>query len=69
MLGSAAQTANVSLTQDILRHSFASHHLALHRNAALTASELGHHNQQMLFEHYREVVSSDQANAYFGIIP
>ena len=69
MLCSAAQTANVSLTQDILRHSFASHHLALHQNAALTAHELGHHNQQMLFEHYREVVSSDQANAYFAIIP
>jgi integrase len=61
--------AGIPSGQDILRHSFASHHLALHRNAALTAHEMGHHNQQMLFEHYRELVTQEEARAYFGIVP
>ena len=69
MLKKAATDAGIALTQDVLRHSFASHHLAFHRNAALTAHELGHHNQQMLFEHYRELVTHEEATAYFGILP
>lgn len=69
MIRAAARTASIALTQDILRHSFASHHLALYRNAALTAHELGHHSQQVLFEHYREVVTQEEAQAYFGLVP
>ena len=41
---------------DILRHSYGSYHLAKHRNAALTAEQMGHKNARMLYAHYREVV-------------
>lgn len=69
MLKNSAIDAGITLAQDVLRHSFASHHLALNRNAALTAHEMGHHNTQMLYEHYRELVTQQEAAAYFGILP
>jgi hypothetical protein len=40
----------------VLRHSYGSYHLAKHRNAALTAEQMGHKNARMLYVHYREVV-------------
>ena len=46
---------------DILRHSYGSYHLAKHRNAALTAEQMGHKNARMLYAHYREVVKDAEA--------
>jgi integrase len=51
-----------------LRHSFASYHLALHRNAAATALELGHTETRTLFAHYRELVTAAEAEEYFAIL-
>jgi integrase/recombinase XerD len=68
-LDQARDKAGVTLCQDIFRHSFASHHLALHQNAALTAHELGHSNQEILFRHYRELVTKEEAATYFEITP
>ena len=51
------------------RHSFASYHVAHHRNAALTAAELGHPDSKLLYEHYRKVVGPKEALAYWGIRP
>jgi integrase/recombinase XerD len=65
----ARNKAGVTLSQDIFRHTFASHHLALHQNAALTAQELGHHNQNTLYAHYREIVSRGEAEAFFSLSP
>lgn len=48
-----------------LRHSYASYHLALHQDAAKTALELGHKSTSMLFEHYRELVTKEDAAAWF----
>ena len=50
-----------------LRHSFASYHLALHKNAAATALELGHTETKTLFAHYRELVTTDLAKQYFSV--
>ena len=50
-----------------LRHSFASYHLALHHDAAKTALQLGHGDTSMLFKHYRELVTEQEASAYFSI--
>jgi integrase len=56
--------------QDILRHSFASYHLARHQDAGKTAFELGHKgNVQILYRHYREVVSPAEAEEYWSIRP
>jgi integrase len=52
-----------------LRHSFASYHLALHKDAAKLALELGHHTSATLFRHYREIVRSAEANAFWAIFP
>ena len=52
-----------------LRHSFASYHLALHQDAAKTALELGHSTPTILFQHYRELVTQEDAKSYFAIEP
>jgi integrase len=53
---------------DAMRHSFASYHLAKHRNENETALVLGN-SPQMIFSHYREVVRPDEAEKFFGILP
>lgn len=55
--------------QDGLRHSFASYHLAHHKNAPLTSLQMGHMKPQMLFNHYRNLVLAADAERYWGITP
>ena len=52
-----------------LRHSFASYHLALFRDAPALALEMGHTSPRMVFDHYREVVSPEAARRFWGIRP
>jgi len=52
-----------------LRHSFCSYHLALHKNAGLTAHATGHMDSRMIYEHYNNRVKHRAALAYFGIRP
>ena len=52
-----------------LRHSFASYHLAEFKNAAATATELGHTSPAMLYKHYRELVRPDAAAHWWQIAP
>ncbi len=69
MILQAAERANVKLSPDVFRHSFASHHLALHQNAALTAHEMGHRGQDILFRHYADRVTKEEGLEYFATIP
>lgn len=55
-------------SQNALRHSFASYHLAGFRNAQETALLMGN-SPQMLFAHYRELVRPEDAAAFFGLLP
>jgi integrase len=56
--------------EDILRHSYGFYHLAEHRNAALTAEQMGHKNARMLYAHYREVVkNSDHITDHWATFP
>jgi integrase len=56
--------------EDILRHSYGSYHLAKHRNAALTAEQMGHRNSRMLYAHYREVVKDpNDVISYWAVLP
>ena len=55
--------------QDIMRHTFASYHLAMFRSAEKTALELGHRDTTMLFSHYRELVQIADAEEYWSIKP
>jgi hypothetical protein len=51
-----------------MRHSFASYHLAKHRNENQTAQEMGN-SPQMIYGHYRELVRPVDAEAFFAIVP
>jgi integrase len=55
--------------QDGMRHSFASYHLAHHKNAPLTSLQMGHMSPQMLFNHYRNLVLATDAERYWNITP
>ena len=54
--------------QNVLRHSFCSYHLALHRNAATTSEQAGN-SPQMLREHYKSLVTPAAAKEWFDITP
>lgn len=51
-----------------LRHSFISYRLAAIKNAAQVALEAGN-SPQMIFKHYRQLVTEAEAKKWFGIIP
>ena len=51
-----------------LRHSFCSYRLADVKNAAQVALEAGN-SPQMIFKHYRELVTEEQAKDWFAITP
>jgi integrase len=52
-----------------LRHSFASYYLARFDNAGKLALQLGHVGQDLIFRHYREVVTRADAKRYWNIVP
>jgi integrase len=68
-LARVVQIAGLNWKPDIMRHSFASYHLAMHTSADKTALELGHRDSKMLFAHYRELVTQEAAQSYWSIRP
>jgi integrase len=52
-----------------LRHSFASYYLARFDDAPKLALQLGHTGQDIIFRHYREVVTREDARRYWKIEP
>ena len=52
-----------------LRHSFASYYLARFDNAAKLALQLGHVGQDIIFRHYRELVTAAEAKRYWKTLP
>ena len=51
-----------------LRHSFCSYRLAITQDAAKTSLEAGN-SPQMIFRHYRELTSEEEAKEWFGMMP
>jgi hypothetical protein len=58
----------VTLVHNGLRHSFCSYRLAITKSAAQVSLEAGN-SPKMLFQNYRELVTEEAANEYFGILP
>lgn len=58
----------VQLKQNGLRHSFISYRVAATQNVAQVALEAGN-SPQMIFAHYRELVTPADAKAWFAIVP
>jgi integrase len=64
----AAAAAGISpWPADVLRHSFASYHYALHQDLGTLVAQMGHSDAKMLQSHYRERVTKEEAVAWFGI--
>lgn len=62
--------SKVEWGHDIMRHSFASHHLAAFQDAGKTAFQLGHKGDpKMLYEHYRNIVTPAEGKKFFKIAP
>jgi integrase len=55
--------------QNVCRHSFGSYHLEKFRTINETALQMGHTTTAMLFKHYREVVSAEDAEKFWAIVP
>ena len=62
------ESAGVPWAHDVTRHSFVTYHLAHWRSASQTALEAGH-TEVVLFRHYREVVTPDQAAEFWAVLP
>ncbi len=63
-----AEVAGVKWKHNALRHSFGSYRLAQIKNAAEVALEMGN-SPQMIFKHYRELVTPRDAAAWWAIAP
>ena len=63
-----AAKVGIEWKHNALRHSFISYRLADTQDAARVSLEAGN-SPQMIFRHYREVVTAKAATAYFGILP
>ncbi len=56
--------------RDGLRHTFATYHLAYHRDPGRTAFEMGHRgNADLVFEHYRQLAKRSDAALFWKIMP
>ena len=52
-----------------MRHSFASNHLTHYGDQNRTALELGHRDTDLLYKHYRALVTKEDAEKYWDIKP
>jgi integrase len=64
-----ARAGIVAWPSNALRHSFASYHLAHFSDAASLALQMGHRDQRLLFDFYRELVKPAVALRYWNIMP
>ena len=63
------KACGVNWRHDIMRHSFASYHLAFHCSPDKTSHELGDRDTSILYRHYRELVSKSEAEIFWQIKP
>ena len=68
LIKAACEKAGVPWKLNALRHSFASYRLAQLGDAARTALEMGN-SPNVIFKHYRELVTAEQSAAYWSIKP
>jgi hypothetical protein len=64
----AAADARIKWKQNALRHSFISYRLAVVQDVNRVALEAGT-SPQMIFRHYRELATPEQAQTWFAITP
>ncbi len=68
-LNALAKAAGVDWTQNGLRHSFASYHLAAHGDTVKTAYQMGHTNPRIVADFYKALVTKADAERFFALRP
>jgi integrase len=63
-----AQREKIAWSHNVLRHSYISYRIASVQNAAQVALEAGN-SPTIIFKHYRELVTREDADMWFGIMP
>jgi integrase len=63
-----AGTLKIDWPNNVLRHSFISYRIAIVQSADQVALEAGN-SPSIIFKHYRELTTEEQANKWFSIIP
>lgn len=62
--------AQIANRMDVLRHSYATYHLAAYRDETALRANLGHSaSSDVLFRHYRAAATPQQAKAFWAILP
>jgi hypothetical protein len=61
--------AGVENPGNVLRHSFCTYHVAMHKDAARTAVLLTHRGTAMLYSRYKGRATEADGRAYFSIVP
>jgi integrase len=61
------RTLTFDFDGNIFRHSYGSYHHAYHKNAALTAAEMGHESVKMLMKRYRKPYPKELAAKYWAL--
>ncbi len=63
-----ARALKIDWPRNVLRHSFISYRIAIVKSADQVALEAGN-SPSIIFKHYRELTTEEQAAAWFGILP
>jgi integrase len=63
-----ARALELDWPRNVLRHSFISYRIAKVKSADQVALEAGN-SAAIIFKHYRELATEDQADEWFGILP
>jgi len=65
---SLARKLEIEWPHNVLRHSYISYRIAKIKNAQEVALEAGN-SPTIIFKHYRELATEEQADEWFGIMP
>ncbi len=68
LMRDAGNDSGVKWKHNALRHSFISYRVAKIKNVNEVAMEVGN-SPDMIFKHYRELVTEKEADAWFGVTP
>jgi len=68
LMRDAGKDSGVKWKHSALRHSFISYRVAKIKNVNEVAMEAGN-SPEMIFKHYRELVTEQEANTWFGVTP
>jgi len=63
-----ARKLKIEWPHNVLRHSYISYRIAKIKNAQEVALEAGN-SPTIIFKHYRELATEEQADEWFGIMP